>query len=190
MTKSEARREYLRRRQALTDAQRDIYNLAIYNRFFASGRLDFIKTLHIFLSMERTREPDTWQLIDRIRREVPNTRLVLPRINEQGLLDHIYYEGLHQLKLSTLGILEPQQGVPAPVQKIDMVIVPLVAFDVLGNRVGYGKGFYDRFLKECRSDCKKIGLSFFAPAEEFSDVEEHDVPLDACYTPDDVYVFR
>jgi len=190
MTKAEARKEYLRKRQALTDAQRDVLNLGIYHRFFASGYLDLVRTLHIFLSMERTREPDTWQLIDRIRREMPNIRLVLPRINEQGLLDHIYFEGLHQLKQSDMGILEPSQGVPATVTKIDMVITPLVAFDVEGNRVGYGKGFYDKFLKDCRPDCKKVGISFFPPAEKFSDVAAHDVALNACFTPDEVFVFN
>jgi 5-formyltetrahydrofolate cyclo-ligase len=190
MTKSEARKEFLKRRQALTDAQRDLLNLHLYNRFFASGYLDLVHTLHIFLSMERTREPDTWQLIDKIRREMPNIRLVIPRVNESGFMDHIYFEGLHQLKQSDKGILEPSQGIPASVHKIDMVLVPLVAVDVEGNRVGYGKGFYDKFLKTCRPDCKKVGISFFEPAEKFSDVQPHDVPLDACFTPEHMHTFQ
>lgn len=189
MTKTEARKEFLKRRRSLTDAQRDVLNLHLYNHLFASGYLDRVHTLHIFLSMERTREPDTWQIIDRIRREMPNIRLVVPRIGNEGNLDNIYFEGLHQLKQSDKGILEPAQGVPVSVSKIDMVLVPLVAVDVEGNRVGYGKGFYDKFLKMCRPDCKKVGLSFFEPAEKFSDVQPHDVPLDACVTPDNVFVF-
>ncbi|HMJ69829.1 MAG TPA: 5-formyltetrahydrofolate cyclo-ligase [Cyclobacteriaceae bacterium] len=190
MTKAEARTLFLNKRKALSDAQRDVLNLNIYHRFFASGYLDLIHNLHIFLSMERTREPDTWQLIDRIRREMPNIRMIIPRVNEGGSLDHIYFEGLHQLKQSSLGILEPSEGVPANVNKIDMVIVPLVAVDVEGNRVGYGKGYYDKFLKECRPDCKKAGISFFGPSPKLSDVEDHDVPLDACFTPDGVLFFN
>jgi 5-formyltetrahydrofolate cyclo-ligase len=190
MTKAEARKAFLEKRKALPDAQRDVLNLKIYHRIFASGYLDLVRNLHIFLSIERTREPDTWQLIDRIRREMPNIRLIVPKINERGLLDNIYFEGLHQLKQNELGILEPAQGVPATVSKIDMVMVPLVAFDVEGNRVGYGKGFYDRFLKDCRPDCKKVGISFFGPVEKFPDVEDHDVPLDMCFTPDDVVIFN
>jgi 5-formyltetrahydrofolate cyclo-ligase len=189
MTKAEARILFLAKRKALSDAQRDVLNLNICHRFFASGYLGIIRNLHIFLSMERTREPDTWKLIDRIRREMPNIRLIIPRINEAGSLDHIYFEGLHQLKQSNLGILEPSDGVPANVNKIDMVIVPLVAVDMEGNRVGYGKGFYDRFLRECRPDCKKIGISYFEPLSKLTDVEEHDVPLDVCVTPDGVVVF-
>lgn len=190
MTKSEARKEFLKKRQALTDAQRDVLNLQLYHRLFASGYIDLVHTLHIFLSMERTREPDTWQIIDRIRREMPNIRLVIPRVNDDGTMDHLYFEGLHQLKQSAMGILEPSQGVPASIHKIDMVLVPLVAVDVEGNRVGYGKGFYDRFLKDCRKDCKKIGISFFTPVEKFSDVQPHDVSMDVCFTPGGVFVFN
>ena len=189
MTKKEARKEFLAKRKALNDAERDILNLQIYNRLFASDFLEMIHTVHIFLSMERTREPDTWQIIDKIRREAPGIRLVVPKINENGTLDHIYFEGLHQLKLNEWGILEPSQGIPASINKIDFVFVPLAAFDVEGNRVGYGKGHYDRFLKDCRPDCTKAGLSFFKAAEKFSDVEEHDIPLDVCFTPERVYNF-
>jgi len=188
MTKAEARKKFLEKRKSLNDAERDILNLQIYNRFFASGYLDTVKTLHIFLSIERTREPDTWQILDRIRREFPHIRLVVPRINGDRL-EHFYFEGLHQLQQNNFGILEPAQGIPANPNKIDFVLVPLAAFDVKGNRVGYGKGYYDRFLKECRPDCLKAGLSFFEASDILSDVEEHDVPLDICFTPAEIYIF-
>lgn len=187
MTKADARKEYLKKRMALKDAERDELNRQIFKRFFASGYVDTAETIHIFLSMERTREPDTWKIIDKI---LPRKKVVVPRLNENGLLDHIYFEGLHQLKQSDKGILEPSRGVPASVHKIDMVLVPLVAVDVEGNRLGYGKGFYDRFLITCRPDCKKVGISFFEPAERFSDVQPHDVPLDACITPNEMYAFQ
>lgn len=190
MTKNEARKEYLQRRQLLNDAERDIFNIKIYNLFFASGEIEFARTVHIFLSLQRTKEPDTWQIIDRMRREMGHVRLVVPRLNEEGTLDHVYFEGLHQLKESKFGILEPTQGVPAIANKIDFVLVPLAAIDVEGNRVGYGKGHYDRFLKECRPDCIKAGISFFDPAERFDDVEEHDVPLDLCFTPNGIIRFK
>ena len=70
-----------------------------------------------------------------------------------------------------------------------MVFVPLVAFDELGNRVGYGKGFYDEFLKNCSKDTIKIGLSFFEAEAVISDIELHDVPLDFCVTPGKIYNF-
>jgi 5-formyltetrahydrofolate cyclo-ligase len=64
-----------------------------------------------------------------------------------------------------------------------------LCFDLRGFRVGYGKGFYDRFLKKCRADCKKIGLSFFEPVKEISDIEEFDVALNFAVTPQEIYNF-
>ena len=86
-------------------------------------------------------------------------------------------------------IPEPKQGIPTPTDKIALVIVPLLAFDKSGARVGYGKGFYDKFLKGCRPDCKKIGLSFFEPIEQISDTNEFDINLTHCITPNKLYQF-
>ncbi|MFT7351177.1 MAG: 5-formyltetrahydrofolate cyclo-ligase [Flavobacterium sp.] len=73
--------------------------------------------------------------------------------------------------------------------KIDVVFVPLLAFDLQGNRVGYGKGFYDKFLANCKPTTIKIGISFFEAEEKISDVFAKDVKLDYCITPEKVYSF-
>ncbi|MDQ3180555.1 MAG: 5-formyltetrahydrofolate cyclo-ligase, partial [Acidobacteriota bacterium] len=75
-------------------------------------------------------------------------------------------------------------------EKIDIVLVPLLCFDRKGFRVGYGKGFYDRFLKNCRTDCLKIGLSYFAPIKEISDVQDFDVRLDFSITPEEIFTTK
>jgi len=87
------------------------------------------------------------------------------------------------------GISEPVDGLEVPVAKIDVVFVPLLAFDKLGHRVGYGKGFYDTFLMECRPETLKIGLSFFEAEESIDDVWEGDRKLDYCITPKTIYKF-
>ncbi|RYZ27704.1 MAG: 5-formyltetrahydrofolate cyclo-ligase, partial [Chitinophagaceae bacterium] len=74
-------------------------------------------------------------------------------------------------------------------KEIDLVVVPLLTFDKKGYRVGYGKGFYDRFLHQCKKDCIKIGLSYFDPIEAVDDANEFDVTLDFCITPQKAYVF-
>ena len=73
--------------------------------------------------------------------------------------------------------------------EIDLVFVPLLAFDKKGFRVGYGKGFYDKWLAGCRPDCIKVGFSYFEPVESIDDRHEFDVPLNLCITPHNVYVF-
>jgi 5-formyltetrahydrofolate cyclo-ligase len=80
-------------------------------------------------------------------------------------------------------IFEPVNGIEVPVAKLDVVFVPLLAYDKKGNRVGYGKGFYDNLLTKCREDVVKIGLSFFEPEDSINDVSAADVKLDFCVTP-------
>jgi 5-formyltetrahydrofolate cyclo-ligase len=188
MTKAEIRKLFLQKRQALTDAEYHQRNVQLYHQFFTQLDLSFIKCLHIFIPIENKREPDTWPIIDRIRREFPHVMISIPKVVDDKL-ENIYFEGLHQLKKNKWGILEPQQGVPTPSEKIDLVVVPLLAFDTLGNRVGYGKGFYDQFLSQPKPDCKKIGISLFQPIEKIEDVDAFDVRLNGCLTASNYYQF-
>lgn len=190
MTKQELRQRYLQKRQALSEGEYAQLNFQLYQNFFSHIDLSFINVLHTFLPITSKREVDTWLILDRIRREYPHIRISVPKVNNQtGELENFYFEGLHQLATNTWGIQEPQQGVPAEPDKIDMVLVPLLAFDQSGHRVGYGKGYYDRFLSTCPLDCKKIGLSLFEASEPIEDSDEHDVQLQMCITPRGVIVF-
>ena len=76
-----------------------------------------------------------------------------------------------------------------PVDLIDAVIIPLLAFDEKGNRVGYGAGFYDRFLRNCKTNVTKIGLSFFPPEKEEIETNHFDIKLTHCITPEKIYIF-
>jgi len=186
MKKDELRKVYLAKRKALTENEKTLFNRQLCDRFFLSIDLSLIKVVHIYLPIESKQEPDTWLIIDRIRSEFPHIRLSLPKIKDNEI-ESFYFEGMHQLEKNNWGIIEPRQGVPTPADKIDLVIVPLYAFDQRGHRVGYGKGFYDRFLKECRLDCQKLGLSFFSAEDEVEDTSPLDVTLSMVITPEKVY---
>lgn len=103
-------------------------------------------------------------------------------------MENIYFENDNQLEKVRWDILEPIRGTRTPSEKIDLVVVPLLAFDLQGHRVGYGKGFYDRFLKECQPNCKKVGLSLFEPVEAI-EYSENDIQLSLCITPSEIYRF-
>jgi 5-formyltetrahydrofolate cyclo-ligase len=106
------------------------------------------------------------------------------------MLNYIY-TGPDQLQANKLGIPEPINGVLANPRLIDIVLVPMLGFDLNGHRLGYGQGFYDRFLaNDCRADILKIGLSILPPIDNVQLAEAHDVPLDLCVTPFDVYNFH
>lgn len=190
MVKAELRKKYLQKRKGISEAERAQLNYQICEKFFTHVNLSFIKVVHSFLPIPKNAEPDTWLIIDRIRREFPHIRLSIPRINtKSNMLENFFFEGLHQLEENYLGIQQPRQGVPTEAQKIDLIIVPLLAFDRQGHRVGYGKGFYDKFLATCKADAQKIGVSFFGPEDKIDDVNATDFKLTACICPDKFYAF-
>lgn len=190
MTKEELRKIYLQKRLSLSKAEYTQLSFQLYQNFFASIDLSSIKILHTFLPLEKNREPDTWLIINRIRREFLHIRISIPRVNDQKeQLESIFFEDLHQLQKNKWGIPEPKQGLPTDPEKIDMVLVPMLIFDKQGNRIGYGKGFYDKFLRTCRKDCKRVGISLFEPIERIDDLNDLDVPVQYCVTPSTYYSY-
>jgi 5-formyltetrahydrofolate cyclo-ligase len=158
--------------------------------FFNNFNLEKIKTLHIFLSIERLNEIETKFIYEKIWRDFPKIKTVVPRINSatQQLESHEFHSGT-KLSPNNWQIAEPEGENLVKPTEIDLVVVPLLCFDKKGFRVGYGKGFYDKFLANCRKDCLKIGLSYFSSIEEISDTNKYDVTLDYCLTPEKIYTF-
>jgi 5-formyltetrahydrofolate cyclo-ligase len=186
MTKEQSRKLYLQKRLGLSEAEFQRLSRRLTDNFFTSVDLSFIKVLHTFLPIEKQKEINTWLIIDRIKREYPHIRLSVPKINNQtSTIESFYFEDAQQLEKNTWGIMEPKQGIPTPTDKIDAVLVPLLAFDRKGNRVGYGRGFYDKFLSTL--NCKKIGLSFFPPVQSIEGMSPQDVPIDVAVTPEGVF---
>ena len=191
MIKADLRKIYLQKRQSLTEAEYADLNFRIQQKFFDSVDLSFINTLHSFLPLKKNNEPDTWSIITRVRQEFPHIRISVPRVNHATkVIENFFFEGLDQIRQNSWGIPEPATGTPTPVEAIDIVLVPLLAFDKKGNRVGYGKGFYDKFLMQCNPTCKRVGLSFFPPVEEISDTDSYDQLLTHVITPDSCYDFH
>jgi 5-formyltetrahydrofolate cyclo-ligase len=188
MKKEALRKVYLQKRSELNDAAYSMLSRMLCDQFFVHVDVSFLKVIHCFLPLKTKREPDTWLMIERIRREFPHIRLVLPKVNGNNL-EHYYFEGLHQLEINKWGIEEPKQGIPADVKKIDLVLVPLLCFDEQGNRVGYGKGFYDQFLSALPDTCQRLGISFWDEAEVIDDVKDFDIPLQAVLTPKGMITF-
>lgn len=184
MTKKELRKIYLKKRMELSDAEYHQLNQRVCETFFRSIKLSGIHVLHTFLPIRKNKEVDTWMIIARLQKEFPQVKISIPKINNQTAeLEHYYFEDASQLKTNTWEIPEPVMGVPTPIGKIDAVLVPLLAFDKQGHRLGYGRGFYDKFLSGCRRDCLKIGLSFFETVEKIEGIDETDVALDLTITP-------
>jgi 5-formyltetrahydrofolate cyclo-ligase len=187
MLKSALRKQALQQRNALTRAQANALNEALLTQFTS---IDFthINSVHIYLPIVKHNEPNTFLLIDWLKKNHPEIVIVVPKSNfETHTISNYIYQGKADLKENQYQIPEPQQAKPF-LGMPDMIIVPLLAFDKNGYRVGYGKGFYDRFLQN--SQAQKIGLSFFEAIPKITDVHLNDVRLDKCITPTKIINFN
>ncbi len=135
--------------------------------------------VHTYVSIKKNKEVDTFPLIEKCFRD--NKHVIVPKIRENGQLKHFRLRTLGQLQVNDWGVMEPVEGEIVPVSDLDVVIVPMVAGDPKKNRLGYGKGYYDRFLNNCVAT--KIGLLFDCQLYESElPVEPFDVPLDYLVT--------
>lgn len=188
MDKKQLRAYYKKLRDFLSEDEKEQKSLAIANRLLTLDIWD--KTyFHLFLTIQELNEINT-EYILQILMGKDKEIVVSKTIFEGRRMTHFLLTENTKIKKSAFNIPEPISGIEVPSAKIDIVFVPLLAFDKKGNRVGYGKGFYDNFLNECKTDVIKIGLSFFEAEEEIDDVSELDIPLDFCVTPNEVYKFR
>ncbi|MGI9547808.1 MAG: 5-formyltetrahydrofolate cyclo-ligase [Flavobacteriaceae bacterium] len=186
MLKKELRLNFTNLREKLSPEDLYSYNNSISKLVFQLP-IWKLECYHIFLPIEKKKEVDTQSIVDLLRGL--NKKIVVPKIKDAEELEHFLFETNTPLRENQLGIPEPQYGISVQVQQIDLVFVPLLIFDKKGHRVGYGKGYYDRFLKSCRNDVIKIGLSFFEPVESISDISNDDIALNYCVTPSEIYEF-
>ena len=185
MTKSELRTTYLQMRSDLSGDELTVKSRQIADRFFLNIDLKTIRLLHIFISIQKLKEIETSYIYERIWREFEQIKMVVPRVDfESGEIKSVELTPNSEFIENVWGIREPTNGERIAAADIDFVLVPLLCFDKRGYRVGYGKGFYDRFLSKCRPDCLKVGLSYFPPVDIIDDVSETDVKLDMCVTPE------
>lgn len=190
MQKNELRKLFLAKQKSLSSDERSEKSTKICNNFFKAFDLSKISFLHCFLPIKKFNEIDTSIIITEIWQRFPTIETVVPQVNFQNLeLQSLIYKADTELTENSWNIFEPMHDKFIKPVQIDMVLVPLLCVDKKGLRVGYGKGFYDRFLKDCRPDCLKIGLSYFEPIDEISDVNEFDVKLDFCVYPENIVKF-
>ena len=190
MKKRELRKNYLARQKSLSDFERNEMSRKIAERFFEKFSLETVRFLHVFLAIEKNNEIKTDKIIKLLWRDFPEIVTIASRVDFEAMtLENLKYDADTKLFKNKWHIDEPTGAELVEIEKIDLVLVPLLAFDERGFRVGYGKGFYDKFLSECREDVLKIGLSYYAPVVEISDVNEFDIKLDFCITPEEIRRF-
>lgn len=145
--------------------------------------------IHVFLPIQKQNEIDTWPIIHWLWKQgaevvVSKSDLHTPELQHFTLLHDTL------LELNPWGIPEPVDAEPVNQIELTAVLIPLLCFDRQGHRIGYGKGYYDRFLAGCSNNPLKIGLSHFEPIEGSIEALESDILLDYCVTPTRTYKFE
>jgi 5-formyltetrahydrofolate cyclo-ligase len=187
MTKKEIRNVYKQKRLELAEKDRlKLDDLLLIN--FQQLWFDHVHVVMSYWPLQTMAELNTHIFTDFMAFRMPGMQLAYPVI-KQGNMEAVVVDDDTNYQLNKYNIAEPVDGTIIVPEAIDMVLTPLLAFDANGYRVGYGKGYYDKFLAMCRPDVLKVGFSYFDPIDRIADVDEFDVPLDICITPNQTYEF-
>lgn len=190
MSKADLRKEYLQKRLMITDSQRnrlDDLMLIMFQQWAVPGSVQKVLS---YWPITNKGELSPFLITDFMAFRIPFLEMAYPKSDFiTNTMQAIAVNDDTEFVFNKYGIGEPSGGEFVPAEEIDLVIVPLLAFDTAGYRLGYGKGFYDRYLAECRPDVIKLGLSYFAPVSSLPGKDEFDVPLTACITPERIYEF-
>lgn len=182
MKKKEIRKYYLDKRKALSKKEVENKSHSIADNFFYSIDLVNIKVVHVFIPITKFNEVNTWLIINKIWTDYTGIKIATS-ITESDKLVHVLIDNKTVFIDDKWGIPTPQNCKKIDVKDIDLVVTPLLAFDSDNNRVGYGKGYYDKFFSDCNSDVKKIGVSLFPVLEDkIEDTNSFDIPLNSIIT--------
>ena len=185
--KKTLRDTYLIKRKTLGKAVFD-HRVQLISSYFRQLDVTEGSFVHVFLPIQKFMEIDTWSIVDYL--ESIGAKVVISKSQlDENKMDHFVFRGKEQLEINRWGIPEPKFGERVDPDEIHMVIIPLIVFDRKGHRIGYGKGYYDRFLKECRKDVMKVGLSLAPPLDTIMQAADHDMVMDCCVTHLGIYNF-
>ena len=145
------------------------------------------KNIHLFYPISKNKEVNTWHIHNAIN-------------SNSAIFTSLYVKSKDKWECISFNpsvkFTKGKLDIPGPIDykleifdKIEVILIPLLVFDKFGNRVGYGKGIYDRILNQLNKNCLKIGLSFFEVSKENIQVDFQDQSLDYCQTPNKLYKF-
>lgn len=174
-------REYInKKRLLLKKEEKENFDRVIFNKVINSK--EYMDSKHIFTYVSFNSEVDTYKIIEYALED--NKSVYVPKVisKEEGM-KAVQIKSVNELKKGMYGILEPVSfKFSVDEQVMDLVVVPGIAFDISGGRVGYGGGFYDRFLKKLNSNAVKLALAYDFQVMDKVPTEIHDVFVDRIFT--------
>lgn len=187
MQKTEARQFFKNKRKRLTQSdclKLDDLLLIQFQRF-NWGNMECIGN---FYPIEKFNEPNTLLLSKYLKHALPSIKIAYPRILPNDLSME-FFEETEEFIENKWGIIEPLPIQKIEIQQMDAILIPMLGFDSFGQRIGFGKGYYDRYFENKTKSCLRVGISYFEPIPKLEDTHQFDVPLTHCITPSNIYEF-
>ncbi len=188
MNKEEVRSKFKEKRKLLSAKACLQYDDLLLIQFQQKNFFS-VQSLMTYWPSSKQVEPNTHLFSSYLRHMIPGLKICYPKINSNNEIDSILIDENTTYVTNDLGITEPKEGLLIEPSSINMILVPLLIFDQKGYRVGYGKGFYDRFLVNANKDAILVGFSYFEPIQIITDTNEFDIPLTLGITPEHIYEF-
>lgn len=188
MNKESIRALYKEKRKSLSSTEKmKLDDLLLIQ--FQQLNFEGVHRILTYWPIEHQIEPNTHLFSRYLQYMIPDLSIAYPKINKLNLMDAVLVNEQTTYSNVQWGITEPLNGTVIAPSSIDLILVPLLAFDLKGNRVGYGKGYYDRFLTTCKKEVILIGISYFEPIPFISDTHQFDIPLTIGITQQHIYEF-
>jgi len=186
--KSTLRKQAMQQRRLLTQTERARHSALICQALINHFAWAELSCVHVYIPWLDRMEVNIWPFLNYLFAHQSHITVLTSRLHQEQL-DCLVIDAQTKYILNRFGIAEPdQQAALVEPEKIELMILPLLACDQQGQRLGYGKGDYDRLLARCRSNVKKIGVHYFAPiADTFP--EAHDIPLTGLMTAEQYFAF-
>lgn len=186
-TKGEIRKKILSIRNDMTNQSVLEKSRIIINKL--KLRKEYKESQTVFIYMDFKNEVKTLYLIKEMINE--KKRVIIPYTDVQNtVIIPVELKDVDKdLKLSSFGYLEPKEEkiVPVEASEFDLIVVPGVAFDKKLNRIGFGKGYYDRILAKKRNGVKAVAIAYEYQVLDEIEREEHDIKMDMIITEKNIY---
>ena len=184
-SKAKLRTDFLKKRVELCEAEHEKLSFDIANMCLKLPIWDF-EYYHLFLPIQSKAEIDTSLIFTMLQGR--DKQVIVPKVRGKNL-EHILLTDSTKIRINSWGIPEPDKGILIKPNQLDVVFTPLLSYDKSGHRVGYGNGFYDDFLANCKSEVIKVGLSFFKSVDQIDGIRSEDISLDYCVNPKEIINF-
>ncbi|RUA31439.1 MAG: 5-formyltetrahydrofolate cyclo-ligase [Bacteroidetes bacterium] len=187
MDKNTLRKVYLEKRKFLSQAEYERRNQLLHHRLIELQEKHQFKSIHTFIPIKKNKEPDIFPFIQYLWSKRPEVEIITAISDlKHPILRHVQITENTTFLENKWGIPEPQDGTPYSIEGIECVLVPMVVGSKSGHRIGYGKGYYDRFLEACKKETQFVGVTLGPLLEGETFAGQFDIPMHNMITPFEV----